>query len=394
MKEPVWLFVGEKMPPMGFILLPATGCIILRVQAQSLYSKPIVVMVHILVWAVFGLAIFYYQPVISDFEIPFQFWIKQTLELSLLVITFYLNAFLLVPRLLLRNRRAYYFMIVVGIVIAILFANRRLDRSYAEFQGHRMFQGQHKLRPPGPPIFIPGARGGLGVTLTVAITSLVVGISTAISVIQKWQKDNQERKELEKDKVTSELSFLKAQINPHFFFNTLNNIYALTTVDPRIAGEAIHQLSKMMRYLLYDTQQGDNMLSQEIAFVKNYISLMKLRLTDAVKINLDTPAHLQDVPLAPMIFLPFVENAFKHGVSATRQSYIDININQKNKVLDLTVSNSIMKDNGVSLDTNSGIGLVNTRRRLDLLYAGKYKLDINESNAASDYTVHLVLDLS
>jgi len=100
------------------------------------------------------------------------------------------------------------------------------------------------------------------------------------------------------------------------------------------------------------------------------------------------------VPLAPMIFLPFVENAFKHGVSATRQSYIDININQKNKVLDLTVSNSIMKDNGVSLDTNSGIGLVNTRRRLDLLYPGKYKLDINESNAASDYTVHLVLDLS
>ena len=388
------------MPPGGFILLPATRCIILCVQVQNSYGKLIGVLIHVLVWAVFGLAIFYYRPVVSDFEIPSQFWIKQTVELSLLVITFYLNAFVLVPRLLLRNHRVYYFIIIIGIVIAILFANRSLDRAYAEYQGRRLFEATNQSghrsphRPPSPPIFVPGSRGGLGTTLTVTITALVVGISTAMTAIQKWQKDNQERKELEKDKVTSELSFLKAQINPHFFFNTLNNIYALTTVDPKVAGEAIHQLSKMMRYLLYDTQRGDNMLSQEIAFVKNYISLMKLRLTDAVKINIDTPANLEDMPLAPMIFLPFVENAFKHGVSATRQTYIEINIFQKNKVLDLTVSNSIMKDNGVSLDTNSGIGLVNTRRRLDLLYPGKYKLDISESNAASDYTVHLVLDLS
>ena len=251
-----------------------------------------------------------------------------------------------------------------------------------------------RLGRPGPPVYIPGRRGIPSNTLTVTITLLVVGISTAITGIQKWQKDNQERKELEKDKVTSELSFLKAQINPHFFFNTLNNIYALTTVDPKVAGEAIHQLSKMMRYLLYDTQHGDNTLSQEIAFVKNYISLMKLRLTDVVKINIDTPEYLRDMPLAPMLFLPFVENAFKHGVSATRPSYIDINILQKSKILDLTVKNSIMNDNGVSLDTNSGIGLVNTRRRLDLLYPGKYKLDTIESKADKEYTVHLVLDLS
>jgi len=351
-------------------------------------------MIHVLVWAVFGLAIFYYQPVISDFEIPYQFWIKQTAELSLLIITFYLNAFVLVPKLLLRNYRVYYFVIIIGIVIAILFMNRSLDRTYAEFQGRRMFQGQSEStrRPPGPPIFIPGRRGGS--TLTVTITALVIGISTAMTAIQKWQKDNQERKELEKDKVTSELSFLKAQINPHFFFNTMNNIYVLTEEDPKVAGEAIHQLSKMMRYLLYDTQQDKNMLSQEIAFVKNYISLMKLRLTDVVKINIDTPANLLDMPLAPMILLPFVENAFKHGISATKESYIDIVICQKDKMLDVAVNNSVMKDNSVSLEKNSGIGLVNTRRRLDLLYPGKYKLDISEPGAASKYSVHLVIDLS
>ncbi|RYE32588.1 MAG: sensor histidine kinase, partial [Sphingobacteriales bacterium] len=170
--------------------------------------------------------------------------------------------------------------------------------------------------------------------------------------------------------------------------------YALTEVDPRVAGQAIHQLSKMMRYLLYDTRNGDTYLSQEIAFVKNYISLMKLRLTDLVRINLDIPAHLRDMPLAPMIFLPFIENAFKHGVSATQESHINIMILQKDMILDLMVNNSKIKDNIVSLDTNSGIGLINTRRRLDLLYPGKYKLDISETESANEYTVHLVLDLS
>jgi sensor histidine kinase YesM len=351
-------------------------------------------MIHVLVWAVFGLAIFYYQPVISDFEIPYQFWIKQTVELGLLVMTFYLNLFVLVPRFLLRNHRVYYFVIIICIVLAILFVNRSLDRAYVASQERRQIQTARVLGHPGPPRFIPGRRGIPGITLTVTITALVVGISTAMTAIQKWQKDNQQRKELEKDKVTSELSFLKAQINPHFFFNTLNNIYVLTEEDPKVAGEAIHQLSKMMRYLLYDTQQGKNMLSQEIAFVKNYISLMKLRLTDVVKISIDTPTTLQDMPLAPMILLPFVENAFKHGVSATQQSYIDILILQKDKVLDMTVNNSIRKDNSVSLETSSGIGLVNTRRRLDLLYPGKYKLDTSEPKSVNEYTVHLVIDLS
>ncbi len=378
------------MLPGGFILLPAARCIILCVQGQTSYSRLIAVMIHVLAWTVFGLAIFYYQPLISDYEIPFQFWVKQTVELGLLVTIFYLNSFVLVPRLLLRNHSVFYFVIIIGIVMAVVFTNRSLDRAFAESQG-RLHQVSNRQNRPGPPIFIPGRR--LGITLTVSITVLVIGISTAMTAIQKWQKDNQERKELEKDKVTSELSFLKAQINPHFFFNTLNNIYVLTEANPKVAGEAIHQLSKMMRYLLYDTQQGQNMLSQEIAFIKNYISLMKLRLTDVVKINFDTPGNLQDMPLAPMILLPFVENAFKHGVSATQQSYIDIIISQKDKQLDVMINNSIMKDNSVSLESNTGIGLVNTRRRLDLLYPGKYKLDIGTQNA-DEYSVHLVLNLS
>lgn len=368
-------------------------------QAQPSYNKINGVLLHVMIWAVLGLY-FYRQLFVTDADIPYQYWIRQTITLSLLVTAFYFNSLVLVPRLLFKNHTALYFVLITGIVIAIAVINRWVDDSFSPytfnddaFSRPGPPQGMEQWRHRRQPRQDTGYHFKLGDLFTVIISGLVTGISTTITTIQKWQQDNQQRKELEKDKITTELSLLKAQINPHFFFNTLNNIYALTAVYPKLAGEAIHQLSKMMRYLLYDTQRGDALLSQEIAFLKNYIHLMQLRLTDAVKINVDIPANLQDMPLAPMIFLPFVENAFKHGVSAMQPSYINITILQKDKQLQLMVSNSIMKDNSVNLDT-SGFGLVNTRRRLDLLYAGKYKLDISESNPARNYTVHLVLDLS
>ncbi len=353
-------------------------------------SRLITILVHILVWAVFGWAVIFYQPFFSDIIIPYQYWIKQSLLLGMLAGGYYLNSTILVPRFLLKNHTGYYLLFLVVIAAAILLLSSYLDQL---FNLHQLFmEAFHKSGPP-PKRHHHDDDNHWNIGLLIIIT-LVIGASTSVTVIQKWQKDNQEREELEKDKVTSELSFLKAQINPHFFFNTLNNIYALTQVDADVAGKAIHQLSRMMRYLLYDTQQGHTMLSQEIAFVKDYISLMQLRLTDVVRVNIDTPSNLKDVPLAPMIFLPFVENAFKHGVSATQQSHIDIIIWQHDNVIDLTVKNSIIKDNSVSLDTNSGIGLVNTRRRLDLLYPGKYTLEVSELNASNEYTVHLTLDLS
>jgi hypothetical protein len=355
---------------------------------QRSKSKLITILTHVLIWAVFGLAIFFYQPLTWGISVPYQLWLKQGMLVSMLVGAYYFNSAVLVPRVLLKNHTGYYFLFLVAIIVGILFISGYLDRLLNLHQ--LMDAAFHKA---GPPRRHKGG-GNPWDTLMLIIVALVIGISTSVTVIQKWQKDKQVREELEKDKVTSELSFLKAQINPHFFFNTLNNIYALTVVDAEVAGKAIHQLSRMMRYLLYDTQQGHTMLSQEIAFVKDYISLMQLRLTDVVKISIDTPSELKDVPLAPMIFLPFVENAFKHGVSATQQSHIDIIILQQDKVLDLTVKNSVIKDNSVSLDTNSGIGLVNTKRRLDLLYPGKYQLDISEMNANNEYTVHLALDLS
>jgi len=353
---------------------------------QRSKSKLITILIHVLVWTVFGLVIFFRHPVFFGTDISYQLWITQTVTLSLLVIAFYFNSSILVPRFLLRNHTVYYFLIIIAIVVAIVFMNAWVETALPKTSpgnADDLFRPRLHQAPLGRRIN----------TLTMIISALVLVIGTSISLIQKLQKDKQEREALEKDKATSELSYLKAQINPHFFFNTLNNIYALTKIDAEEAGKAVHQLSRMMRYLLYETQQGETRLSQELAFVKDYISLMQLRLTDAVKIVIDAPAHLMDMPMAPMILLPFVENAFKHGVSATHQSYIHIDLQQRGNLLDLTVKNSIMKDNSVRLDTNSGIGLVNTRRRLDLLYPGKHKLDICELNTGNEYTVHLILDL-
>jgi two-component system LytT family sensor kinase len=238
-------------------------------------SKLITIVIHILIWGVFGL-MYFFQPLSWSITVPFQLWIKQSIILGLMVMAFYLNSFVLVPRFLLKNQSSIYFLVVMGIVTIIVFLNIYVDDWLNIHQ--LMDAAFHKKGPPKH----RGGRDHSWDFAIIATSALVLGISTSITTIQKWQKDRQLHQELEQDRVSSELSFLKAQINPHFFFNTLNNIYALTHVNADISRKAIHQLSRMMRYVLYDTQNSTTLLSQEIAFIKDYISLMELRLTDVV----------------------------------------------------------------------------------------------------------------
>ncbi|HVW98335.1 MAG TPA: histidine kinase [Mucilaginibacter sp.] len=350
-------------------------------------SRLITIIIHVLIWGVFGM-IYFFQPLSWSISVPYQLWIKQSIILSLLVIAFYLNSFILVPQFLLKNRTGIYLLIIAGIVAAVVLMNINLD-SWLNIR-QLMDAAFHKKGPPKH----HGGRDHSWDFAIIATSALVLGISTSITAIQKWQKDKQLHQDMEQEKVSSELSFLKAQINPHFFFNTLNNIYALTHVNADVSRKAIHQLSRMMRYVLYDTQNSTTMLSQEIAFIKDYISLMELRLTDVVKIDFSAPPALRDMAIAPMIFLPFIENAFKHGVSATQPSYINISVNQKDAIIELNVVNTIIKEQNTNLEEGKGIGLNNTRRRLDLLYPGKHTLLINESTAENVYMVHLTLDLS
>lgn len=354
-------------------------------------SKLVNVLIHILIWLVFAL-IYYTQPLYWDITVPYQVWVKDALMLGLLVCLFYLNALVLVPKLLLKNLTGFFLLIALGLTALVVLLNHYFDDWLRIPQ--LMDAAFHK-GPPHKHHHGPGHAWDLGmIAAMIGTSALVVGISTSITTIQKWQKDRQHLQEAAQERISSELSFLKAQINPHFFFNTLNNIYALTHVDAETSRKAIHQLSRMMRYVLYDTQNSTTLLSQEIAFVKDYISLMQLRLTDMVRIDFSTPAALKDMAIAPMIFLPFVENAFKHGVSATSPSFIDINIGQDGPVIDLNVINTIVKEQNNNLEAGSGIGLNNTRRRLDLLYPGKHTLTISEDRSANTYSVHLTLDLS
>jgi len=354
-------------------------------------SKVITVLIHVLAWAVFGMLLFFFQPLTWNISLPYQLWIKQNIIFCLLVVVFYFNSEIIVPHFLLKNKTVAYLLIVVGVTTIIVLINGYVDEWLKLPQ--LMDAAFHKGAPHHH--HDPHREWELGmIAPMIGTCALVLGISTSITVMEKWQKDRVVHQEMEQDRISSELSFLKAQINPHFFFNTLNNIYALTHINVDTSRKAIHQLSRMMRYVLYDTQNATTQLSQEIAFVKDYISLMQLRLTDAVKIEFISPDSLKDMAIAPMIFLPFIENAFKHGVSATNPSSIEINIGQQNSVVDLRVVNTVIKEQNNNLEAGSGIGLNNTRRRLDLLYPGKHTLEITEDAAANTYAVHLTLDLS
>ncbi len=356
------------------------------------------VIIQVLIWLCFSVALFLSQPLSWGIQIPAAFWVKQAATVVLLVSAYYVNSRLLVPRLLLRHRIWLFLTGVVALAGAAILISSWLDAwlhipqiMEAAFHHHGPPNGDadfHKRHPGN------ANRHGFHFDgFTFVITALILGISTSVTAVQKWQHDNQLHQELKQQRTDSELSFLKAQINPHFFFNTLNNIYMLTMIDVESSRQALHKLSRMMRYILYETQHDTTLLSKELDFIKDYIELMRLRLTDKVSLHYRQPEQLKDGPIAPMLFLPFVENAFKHGVSAMQQSTISIILTQQGTTLSFEVNNTIVTDEEKTLDGNSGIGLTNTKRRLELLYPGKHMLKINHDKAAHQYSVHLNLQL-
>ncbi|MBC8153525.1 MAG: histidine kinase [Bacteroidetes bacterium] len=354
------------------------------------FHRSVPLLIHVLVWTVLGGSIFLVHPLSWGIELPTEFWIKQIVQFSVLVGIFYLNAQIFVPRLLFVDRIGWFVVTLVVAIGLMILVRQELDTqlNMRELM-HRAFHPKEQARQePRRPERDKFDLYGLLITLG------MLGVSTSIAVVQKWQTDAQIRLALEQEKLASELSFLKAQINPHFFFNTLNNIYALTLIDADTAREALHRLSRMMRYVLYETQSGHTLLSKEIAFVQDYIQLMQLRLTDKVTVTFDPPSPLHDGPIAPMLLLPFIENAFKHGVSAVERSQIYIGVQQHGSQLQVDVRNSLFPDNRPPVDESHGIGLANTRRRLDLLYPNQYTLAVTEHTPENEYRVVLTLLLS
>ena len=345
----------------------------------------ITVLLHVLLWTLFAFILLVYLPFSWNISFPFQFWVKQGVILTILVVVFYFNSYVLVPRLLLKNKNLLFVFVIVVISLVAGSSVKVVDNLLSLPQ-----LMQKAFNDVG--INRPRRDEAIDVFL-VLMTFVTVGISTSVTLIQSWQGDKQSREALEKEKVISELSYLKAQINPHFFFNTLNNIYALTHVDVENSRRALHKLSRMMRYLLYDTQAGITPLSKEISFITDYMELMKLRLHDTTTVTFEEPVITNDVQIAPMLFLPYIENAFKHGVSTTKPSVISIQIKIENRILSMTVKNTIFSENMITADEYGGIGLTNTKRRLDLLYPGKHTFSATRAEDGNEFVVNLTLTL-
>lgn len=342
-------------------------------------------LVHLLVWSLLGLFLLLWQPLTWRVNLPMVFWVKQSVLFGLLVAAFYVNTYVWVPRFLLKNRGPAFTLINIVIVLLIAISIQRLEIAI-DFR-EQMEQAFKSARETGL------TRREDWIDYFSLITALMVfGISTSVKAVQNWQRDRELRQALEREKINSELLFLKAQINPHFFFNTLNNIYALTVIDGDKAREALHRLSRMMRYVLYDTQQSTVRLEQEVAFLKDYVELMQLRLTDKVDVQLRLPSTTSpSILIAPMILLPFVENAFKHGVSTVSASKILIDLQQTDGTVTLYVQNTLFPVKASNLEQSNGIGLANTRRRLDLLYPGRFSLDAGPNSSEQVFEVTLTL---
>jgi hypothetical protein len=352
--------------------------------------------VHVLVWVLLGLVLLVFPPLNMSVSLPVQFWIKQAIHFCLYVAAFYVNTLIWVPKLLFENKIGKYIVALLATTIAVT-----VLAWLVEYWLNLPLLMASAFNPTADPPPGAGHVPMWTIIFTFFSTLMALGIGTSITAVQKSQKDTllrQEeallRKSLEQQKTDSELSFLKAQINPHFFFNTLNNIYALTMINVEASRQALLKLSRMMRYVLYETQKDTVLLSQEMAFVQDYIELMQLRLTDKVEVIFKHPSPLKEVMIAPMLLLPFVENAFKHGVSTLQSSRIFIGIQQQPDSLELDVRNTLFSDQSKSLEQGNGIGLVNTRRRLDLLYPDRYRLTAAADPTQNEYQVHLTLDLS
>jgi sensor histidine kinase YesM len=213
--------------------------------------------------------------------------------------------------------------------------------------------------------------------------------------VQKWQNDEEFRGELERQRIDTELSYLKAQINPHFFFNTLNNIYSLTNLDVSKAQEALLKLSRMMRYVLYENQKDETLLSKEVKFIEDYLELMKMRLPQNVKLQVKLEEAKDDLVIAPMLFLPFLENCFKHGISSQQETEISISLEVMGDTVFFETKNAIFPVPPESPEAlENGIGLVNTQRRLALLYPDKHRLKLGVDEATGNYEVNLTINLS
>lgn len=336
-----------------------------------------VILLHSSFWAVYISFFVYY---VSSFQHgPDIDWSRIVFVVAVQIIgavlISYINYFIFLPKFLFRKKIGVFILVFVVTFSIIVFSRLEVERYFTE-----RFFGEHDYL----------YRSRFVVQLIFSNLSIVIFVSL-LRFAADWLDLQTTRKEIEKEKLTAELNFLKAQVNPHFLFNTLNNLYYLAYSKSDNTAEVIEKLSRMMRYMIYDSNYPQVQLTKEIEYMQNYISLEKLRLSDNVKINFLIEGVIDTVRITPLILITFLENAFKHGVTSTsKESWIEVSLVSKPGALHFVVSNS--KSGSTNSEEKSGIGLQNVKRRLDLSYPGKYKLEM--SDQANEYRINLSLDLT
>jgi hypothetical protein len=315
---------------------------------------------------------------------------------------FLVNRFLLVPRLLFKKRRLLYVVSIAAMISVLTIGSYFYHVNFVqgqsplrrEMDNRRMQESQNP--PPDrhgfdrrPPPHETNKRPMPPFANLLIFSILMVGFDTGLKASFRWSEIEKEKAKLEKESVVNQLDMLRSQVSPHFFMNTLNNIHTLVDISSDKAKEALVKLSKMMRYLLYDTAHGSTTLKKEIEFIESYINLMKLRVSDKVDIVLNLPPNIPDKTIPPLLFTSYIENAFKHGISYQHKSFINIDLVLDNERLLFVIKNS---NTTKSLQNKkSGIGIENARKRLDLLYADNYHLDIIDNNDM--FTINLSIPL-
>ena len=291
---------------------------------------------------------------------------------GVLLITFYLNYFFLIPRFFVTKKYWLYFILLV-FAIAIVLVLSGLIFLYSDFNPEKLAKTH------------PGIEKIIPVIIINAIALWLLAIFSSIL----WTLYNR-LKQTESEKLSAQIASLKSQINPHFLFNTLNNIYATAIDTSPKAADMVDKLADMMRYAMKDTQQNFVLLEDEINYVSNFVELQKLRLDRSVKLEYQSPDYIPTLRIAPMLLIPFVENAFKHGINSEQKSHIRIEIKLNLMEFRLTVINNKV-DVQQDISEKSGLGIENARHRLNLIYPSKHLLVINQNE--KEYFVSLHINL-
>lgn len=319
------------------------------------------------------------------------------------IVLFAIHNFLLAPLLIIKRRTWLYTALVVALLVATMFtlsAMRPSDSRMlhapqrSECCEHDCMNAEMMASKQQPPPMREGGplmMFGPGEVVIFFGGLLLMGMNLGVKLYFRSQEDADILSQIEKHALERQLQYLKYQVNPHFFMNTLNNIHALVDIDPERAKTSIVELSKLMRYVLYEGNNKLTPLSREVQFLNNYVRLMSMRYSDNVRISLDVPEILPDSLLPPLLLVIFVENAFKHGISYRTKSFVEISLQPHGDRLLFSCRNSRPE---IKHDENmkGGVGLSNVRRRLDLLFPGNYTLDIKEQE--DTYTVCLDIPLT